>query len=67
MTVLSLVLTLGGIAIVGTVVLGVIVMAIIMLSRRGPSRAQRAQNQQNVEEWIARTKGEDHVRRMRGE
>lgn len=67
MTALTLILILGGIAIIGTVVLGVIVMLVVMFSRRGPSRAQRAQNQKSVEDWIARTKGEDHVRRMRGE
>lgn len=34
---------------------------------RRATKWERARNQAEVEAWIARTKGEEHVRRMRGE
>lgn len=35
--------------------------------RRRVTKWERARNQAEVEEWIERTKGADHVRRLRGE
>lgn len=34
---------------------------------RRATRYERVKNQSDVEEWIGRAKGEDHVRRMRGD
>jgi len=50
----------------------VVVVIVVMARNLRPSlhrapKHQRGKNQREVEEWIARTKGEDHVRRMRGE
>lgn len=47
----------------------VVIVALVKVSRRPGqlSRHTRKRNQQEVEAWIARTKGQDHVNRMRGD
>ena len=47
-------------------VTSVVVYAIVRGPRK-PSSKERARNQASAEEWVARTKGADHVARMRGE
>lgn len=52
------------------IVLSILAIRVLARSDSRPRRAtrqERAAHQAAVEDWIARTKGEDHVKRMRGD
>lgn len=64
------VVPIAGLVLIAIVVLAILVIRVLARSDSRPRRAtpqERAANQAEVEDWIARTKGEDHVKRMRGD